>query len=307
MKSRLDAPTALLAISVVTAWGLSFIAIEIALREVSPGQLVTLRFLPVLAIYSAMIAPRLLRGQVKISLGDLFRLSFIGFFTVLVYNYSLNTGQTYIPASIAALVIVLNPATIAIIAALWLKEIPPMRTWAGLVVALAGVVFIVMARHGAPEIRKEYLTGIAITLLAPLSWGIFTAGLRSLTPRIGALNATTIATIIGSFPLIFTIDTELIEVVRNANPWTIGSILFLALGCTVYGFLAWGVVVKRIEAARAGAFIYLNPMVAVTASHLMLHEPLDLPLLAGAVLVLSGVAVATGRIQPEKLFKRHSK
>lgn len=297
VKRTSEAPIILLALSVITMWGFSFVAIEVALRHVGPGQLVVLRFLPSLLALGLIALPRLAQKQRRIERRDLLVLAIAGLFGVIVYNLALNTGQTFLPASLAALVIALNPASIAIVAALWLGEIPAPRTWVGLIVALAGILVVVLGRHGTPEVRLHHLAGVAITLGAPVSWGIFTTSLRRTGPRTGAFNASLLAILFGSLPLVLAVDGELIATVRQAPPTLIAAVLFLALGCTVYGFTMWAVVLKRMEAARAGAFIYLVPLIAAFGSYAMLGEPVDLPLVLGGVIVLVGVGLATGRLR----------
>lgn len=260
-------------------------------------MLVSLRFLPALLIFGAMSIPSLIHGKARPVGRDLVGLMVTGVFGVIVYNLALNTGQTRIPASLAALVIALNPASIAIVAQLWLREKPSLRTWMGLAAGLTGILIVVLGRHGAPEIRLYQLSGVAITLGAPISWGIYTTGIRRAAPKFGALTTTTTAITIGSLPLLFTISGEMVEVVRHANLTLIVAVLFLAIGCTVYGFTAWAKVLKSMEAAKAGAFIYLVPLIAAVGSAWLLHEPIDLPLVLGGIIVLAGVAVATGRLR----------
>lgn len=280
----------------VGVWGFSFIAIEVALREVGPGQLVSLRFLPAFVIFAAMSLPKLLKGSRRPKGRDLLQLVITGIFGVIVYNLALNTGQTHLPASLAALVIALNPASIAIVASLWIGEKPSLRTWGGLLLGLAGILIVILGRHGAPEIRIQYIIGALITLGAPLSWGIYTTGIRRAAPKFGALTTTTTAITVGSIPLLFTINAPLIDTVRHASPSLIISVLFLSIGCTVYGFTAWAKVLKNMEAAKAGAFIYLVPLIAAVGSYWLLDEPIDLPLIGGGLLVLGGVGIATGRL-----------
>ncbi len=278
-------------------WGFSFVAIEIALREATPQQLVSLRFLPTIPIFGPIILVKLIRDKKRIALKDLGWLTFTGFFAVIVYNFSLNTGQTYLPASLASIVIALNPASIAIVSSMWLKEKASKATWAGLAIGLAGILVVILGRNGTPEIQLRNLIGVAITLGAPLSWGIFTTGMRLESPKYGALFATTVATTIGSIPLLFTINNDLIRVVSNASTELVLSSLFLTLGCTVYGFVAWSIVLKRVAAAKVGSLIYFVPIVATSGSIWLLKERIDLPLILGGIVVLLGVSIATGRLR----------
>jgi drug/metabolite transporter (DMT)-like permease len=61
----------------------------------------------------------------------------------------------------------------------------------------------------------------------------------------------------------------------------------------VLGFVWYYQGIQRIGPVRAGLFINFVPIFAVLLSVLLLKEPLTLSLLAGAVLVSSGVCLTT--------------
>ncbi len=258
-------------------------------------ELVVLRYLPILPIFMLIAAVRLRRKRVSLDRRDLLTLVLLGFVGVIGYNISLNTGQTRIPASLAAFIIALNPASIAIIAALWLGEVPPARTWFGLLIGLGGIAVIVFGREALPEVRSSMLTGVLITLGAPLSWGIYTSGLRKLSPKFGALTITALTMSFGSLPLIFFITPSVERQVAGAPTPLIVAVLFLSIACTVYGFTGFARVVKTLPAAKAGAFIYLVPLIAAVGSNLILNEPIDAPLVTGGLIVLAGIYLASGK------------
>ena len=195
---------------------------------------------------------------------------------------------------LGALVIALNPAMIAIVATIFLQERPHPRTWFGLVLALVGLIFVVLARYGAPELRAQHLLGMMITLGAPLSIGLYTSVIRHSAPSLGAVGSTVSAITIGSIPLIFWIGPDLLVTVQTMSSSLFWSLIFLSLGCTVYGFLMWAYVLKRVEASTAGMFIYFVPLIAAIGSYLMLDEPIDLPFIGGGTLVIIGVTISTG-------------
>jgi drug/metabolite transporter (DMT)-like permease len=275
-------------------WGFSFVAIEVALREVTPWQLVLLRYLPAAAVFSVMLIVKAVRGQIHLTKRMAMELLIAGLLMVSFYNLSLNTGLSMLPASLGALVIALNPAMIAIVAMIFLRERPRARTWYGLVIALAGLVFVVFARYGTPELRAQNLLGMVITLGAPLSIGLYTSVIRHSAPKLGAVGATVSAITAGSLPLVFWIGPDLFATVNGMSADLFWSVMFLSIGCTVYGFVMWGYVLKRLEAATAGMFIYFVPLIATFGSYLMLDEPLDFAILAGGTITVIGVAISTG-------------
>ncbi len=291
----------------VLVWGFSFVAIRVGLDYVSPDQLIVLRFLPTLFFFIPLTIHRLNRHKNILKPRDYLVLLVLGAFAVIGYNLALNTGQTKIPASLAALVIALNPTSIAIFAIIALKEKPSIKTWFGLVLGLSGIMVVIFGRGMAPELRIQTIIGVIITLGAPLSWGIYSTGLRFYTPRLGSVLTTSITMSIGSIPLLFMINRPLIERIENPPLLLTVSVLFLAIGCTVFGFTGWAKVLGRIEAAKAGVFIYLVPIVAAFGSHILLHEPIDLPLVAGTLIVLTGVSVTTGHLSISRIKSLYNK
>ncbi|MBZ0265432.1 DMT family transporter [bacterium] len=306
MNKELDLRTVLLALSVIFIWGFSFVAIKIALDYISPGHLVLFRFLPVLFFFvPALIINRNISLK-SLSWRKIIILFVLGFFAVEIYNISLFTGQTYLPAQMAALVIALNPASIAIVSSIVIKERPGISTWIGILISMAGIATVVLSRGETEELRIQHVIGVLITLGAPLSWGIYSTGLRHFSQGLGAINATSLSMSLGTLPLIFVaiFDSSFHTAVLTAPPKLWIAALFLAIPCTVYGFTGWAIVLKRTPAAKAGAFIYLVPLIAALGGRWMLDEPIDLAFIAGATLVIFGVWVATGRKNP---FRRQPK
>jgi drug/metabolite transporter (DMT)-like permease len=69
--------------------------------------------------------------------------------------------------------------------------------------------------------------------------------------------------------------------------------LFLGIGATGLGYIAWFDALKTISAAKAGAFIYLEPLVAIVLSFFILGEALTISTILGGLLILLGVWIVT--------------
>jgi drug/metabolite transporter (DMT)-like permease len=62
----------------------------------------------------------------------------------------------------------------------------------------------------------------------------------------------------------------------------------IATGCT---YAAWSFALRRLPAVAVAPFGYLIPVSALSISHVWLGEPLTVPTLVGATLVLLGVGL----------------
>ena len=69
--------------------------------------------------------------------------------------------------------------------------------------------------------------------------------------------------------------------------------LYLAFVVTALAYLAWNYGLKRVSAPRAAIFINVQPVIGVALGVLLLGEPATLYTLAGALLVIAGLAVTT--------------
>lgn len=78
---------------------------------------------------------------------------------------------------------------------------------------------------------------------------------------------------------------------RLCYPLVYGNLLFLGIVASMLCYLSWNACVRIIGASRASNYLYINPLVAVWASHLFLSEPITPTALLGAGLIIGGVYI----------------
>ena len=76
------------------------------------------------------------------------------------------------------------------------------------------------------------------------------------------------------------------------NASSVGALLYLAVFGSAVSFSLWYWLLSHARATRVSLISYLNPVVAVGIGILFLREPITFRLLAGAALVVAGVALA---------------
>lgn len=80
---------------------------------------------------------------------------------------------------------------------------------------------------------------------------------------------------------------------RFLDPVNLANLLFLGLLASAGCFVTWGSAVARLGATRTTVFIYLVPVITVTASVIILGEPFTPQIAAGIVLVIAGLAISS--------------
>jgi drug/metabolite transporter (DMT)-like permease len=274
----------------VVFWGNAFVAIKYLLEAggLSPMGLTALRYLPAAAVSLALL---LLLYPLPVIMSAWRRewagIGLYGLAGVLGYNIALNFGEVRIAAGTASLIVGLSPVLTLLAARVFLGERLTNRKFWGIVTAFAGLFVVVRWGTGEP-VNFDYLLAILITLGAPLSWVVYTIVGKPLVDRSDATLVTLSAIVWGSLPLVFFIPHGLGRIAPKA--WL--ALGFLALICTVFGFLVWSWALKRTEASRLGAVVYLIPLVTISSSLILLGQPPTWGLTFGGLVLMGGVALA---------------
>ncbi|MGY6160265.1 EamA family transporter [Paraburkholderia strydomiana] len=272
----------LLALIVVIAWGVNFVVIKVGLHGVPPMLLGALRFM--LAAFPAVFFVKrpqlpwrwLLAYGVTISLGQfafLFSAMYVG-----------------MPAGLASLVLQAQAFFTLIFAAFFLHERFRLPNVAGLLIAAAGLAVIGMQGGHAMT-----LAGFLLTLCAACSWALG----NIVTKKVGKVDLVGLV-VWGSLipPLPFLALSYALEgpqriaaALSGISAMSIFAIVYLAFIATLIGYGLWSRLLSRYPASQVAPFSLLVPIVGLASASLFLDERLSGAQIAGAVLVMAGLAV----------------
>lgn len=279
------------ALFTIAVWGTTFISTKVLLRDFQPVEILFIRFtLGLLALFLA--SPRRIRGTTK---KQELLFAGAGLTGVCLYYLLENIALTYTLASNVGVILSVIPFFTAVLSHLFLKEERPgAGFYLGFAVAMAGISLISFSGSQL-ELNPA---GDLLSLLAALVWACYVI----LTRKISAWGYSTILTtrrifcygILWMVPALFFFDCRL-GLERFANPVYLGNLLFLGLGASALCFVTWNLAVKLLGPVKTSVYTYLAPVITVTASVLILHEPIT-PLAAlGAVLTLTGLLLSQGK------------
>ena len=125
--------------------------------------------------------------------------------------------------------------------------------------------------------------------LGHLSWAIYTLVAKPLLARHDALRISLLGCALSPLPLLPFALAEPVDPPRALAAF--GWILLLAFVTTALGTFAWNRALHHIPAGTMAALIFVQPLVGLVAGTLLLHEPVGALSIAGAILILLGVAV----------------
>jgi O-acetylserine/cysteine efflux transporter len=271
----------LLALGVALCWGFNFVVIAWGLTELPPLLMAALRFM--LAALPAIFLPRpKLSWPMMIAIGSTL---FIGHYAFLYPAMAIG-----MPPGLASIALQVQAFFTVAIATDALGERPGPRQIAGSAIAFAGLVLIATTVGGDVTIP-----GFALTMAAALSWAAGNVLLR----RAGSgdmLATITWLSLVPPLPLLalsLAVEgpAEIGHAVTHVGWVGIGALLYMAFASTTFGFGTWGHLLKHYPAATVAPFSLLVPIFGMSSAALLLHESFGWQRLAGAALILAGLAI----------------
>jgi drug/metabolite transporter (DMT)-like permease len=167
----------------------------------------------------------------------------------------------------------------------------------GIATSLAGVLVIVSRANLDALLRLEFSGGDLIILLNMTIFSVYAACLR-LQPSIHWLSFMFVLAVISSVATLpFMIWEAAAGYTFQPTLLTLAAILYVSTFPSVLAFAAWNRGVELLGANRAGPFLHLIPIYTAVLSYAFLGEPLAAYHVAGLVLILSGVWLATRKPQ----------
>jgi drug/metabolite transporter (DMT)-like permease len=196
-----------------------------------------------------------------------------------------------------ALIYALSPMFIALGAALFLKEHLRKRQWVGVVLALVGLVHVVIQGRWNAIASTEFFAGDLWVLGCAIAWALYSVLLKRWPSSFSPLAR---LVLIASAGALFTLPLALIEAAsglpftQTVWSWqTAVLVLAAAIFPSSGAYLAYGVLQKRIGAARTALVLYLGPLYAAALAWFVLGEPLHIYHAVGAAIILPGIFLAS--------------
>ena len=283
-------------LAAMLVWGSSFIAMKIALTTFTPFELMAGRMLIALTVFLPAL-PALLRRMRARRLWAII-LCMVGGEPCLYFiceTYALH----YTSAAQAGMITSLLPLCVAAGAHFWLHERTGARTWAGLGLAIAGVIWLSLG-GAATESAPAPVLGNMLEMAAMLCGTAYTICARRLSRHYSASDITGMQVLAGSCffcPLaLLPLPAELVVLPVDIPAWlpaVMVAYLATALPLAGYGFSHYAP--RPLSASQAAAYCNLMPVVGLVLGVAVLHEPISPAQYAASALVVAGVLLSQRR------------
>jgi drug/metabolite transporter (DMT)-like permease len=274
-------------------WGIPYLLIRVAVRDVSPGTLVFFRtviggvVLVPLAMRAGGFGPVLRRWKPLLAFAAI---------EIAIPWLLLGNAEQHLPSSLTGLLVAAVPLVGVVAGRLvGTGDHVDARRWAGLLLGLLGVGMLVGLDLGS-------LNGLAVAEVLLVAVGYATAPIimaRQLSdlPSFPVVSAALLLSAIAYAPY------GLTHWPGHVAAAGVASILALGLVCTALAFVLFFALIGEIGPSRATVITYVNPAVAVALGLLLLNERFTVGMGIGFPLILIGsvLAASTGRARPARI------
>ncbi len=282
--------------SLAAIWGSSYLLIKYALRGFSPAEIVCVR-----AAGAALVLWPLCRwrgGEARAALPDIRRRPLValglGAIAVAAPFLLISFGEREVPSGLTAILISPSPIFVALFApALDTSERLRGVQWLGLGAGLAGVAVLV----GVESVSSlsQFLGAVAV-LGASACYALGSFVVKGAYRGIPSL-------VVSTFSVTAAAVLTLPVAIATAEPHAPGlgpvaALAALAVVHTGLALLIFYTLISEVGAGRANLVSYLAPPFALAYGAVFLSESITVAAIAGLVLILSGVTLASRRPQP---------
>jgi len=271
-------------VAMCVIWGIPYLLIRVAVRELEP---VTLGFSRTAVAALILLPIAALRGELRPLAGRFIPVLAFAVIEIVIPWFFLAHAETKLTSSLTGLLIAAVPLVGAVVTTFTGdREQHGARRWTGLLIGMLGVAAIVgLDVHGAGALP---LSEVAIVVVCYAVGPIVLSRWLSDAPPLGVIAVSLgVAAVVYSPFAAFSLP--------GAVPgWKVGaSVVGLGVICTALAFVIFFKLIAEVGPVRATVITYVNPAVAAVLGVTILGEHLTTGMAVGFALVLAGSVLAT--------------
>ncbi|HIS62210.1 MAG TPA: DMT family transporter [Candidatus Scybalomonas excrementigallinarum] len=290
------------ALATVIVWGTTFVSTKVLLRSFDPVEVLFTRFAIGLVILFLMNHKRL---QLLDKKHELYFIG-AGISGVTLYFLFENIALTYSTASNVGILLACAPFFTGLVSKIFLKDHLGKSFFIGFLFAIAGILLINFNGNVVLQLNP---IGDILAIVAALIWAFYCMFIR----KIGEYEYNTVQVTrrVFCWGILFMIpvvlwngyDTTTEEFFRLEN---IGNFLYLGIGACAICFVTWNFAMRVLGSVKASVYLYLNPVITIIASAIILKERITMIAIAGTVLIFIGLVVSEkGNKKAQEELKIH--
>ncbi len=306
--------------SVALAWGLNFAAIKVGLRVMDPYAWNALRYAIASVVMAGLASVAHRRAWARGQPAARARLAGRGLLTVIglgvlghgIYQTLFITGLANTASGNAGTIMGTVPLQVAVYETVIgrhrgadgrTSSAAVGRLFAGVLLSVIGVVLVAVGRGQGLSVARETLFGDLFIGAASIVWASFATAMSPWVRRYGSGRVTAITFASGT-PIVIALGLpglgDGIAALRVSGDAVL-ALAYTIVIANVWAQFAYAAGIARLGSSRAALATNLMPVVALLAGWAAFGEPLTALALAGAGLVVVGVATGLPPARPRSV------
>jgi len=269
-------------------WGIPYLLIRVAVRDIEPGTLVFLRT----AIGGLILLPIAFRtGGFKPVLSRWFPLLAFAVIEMAIPWLLLSDAERKVSSSLSGLLIAAVPLIGVLVARLTRSDERASRLQlGGLLIGLVGVSMLVGLDFG--DVHLSALLEILVVVIGYATAPVIMARRLADLPSVPVVCASLLVVAAGYLP------AAIAQWPHHVTGEAVWSVALLGVICTALAFVIFFALISAIGPARATVITYVNPAIAVLFGVTLLGESFTLGMAVGFPLILVGSVLGARKSEP---------
>lgn len=266
-----------------------------AVDTVAPWTLATLRWSLACLVLAPFALPAA-REHWHTLVALRWRIVLLGFLGMWICGGIVYVALVYTTATHGTLIYTASPAVVVLLQAVLARRPMPLAQLLGVVFAIAGVFVIVLEGDPAAIFRHSFNIGDLLFVGAAIAWAVYSLLLKN--SALQTIPTLTLFFMIALAGAVLLLPCMIAEIVlyggfpTTANAWA--SIAGIVIFASVLSFSAYQYGIKAVGPAITSIFLYLLPCYGIALAAVFLGERIHAYHGVGLLLVLGGIALATG-------------
>lgn len=271
-------------------WGGSFLFMRMGAGAFGSMPLAGLRALGAAACFLPLLAMPARRAELRT---HAWPIGVVGVSNAALPYVLFSLAARSLPAGLSAIFDAITPLLVAGSGWLWLGQKLGVARLAGLLIGLAGVLWLIGGTLAGPGPGVAGSGWAMAACLGAVACYAFTAHYTERRlPAVSPLTAAAGGQFVSALLLAPTTLWLWPAAAPDARAWV--AMAGLAVLCTALAYVLFFRLIARLGAARTMVVLYLIPAFAVLWGALFLAEPVTPAMLGGCAVILLGVALTTG-------------
>ncbi len=282
-----------LLLCVALFWGGNFAAVKFGLAEIPPLAFNALRYFIAALVMLAFVL--LTKQFVRLERRHMLYLAIVGILGNTGYPLFFIYGLDATSADNTAMILSTGPIWVALIGTFLKMEHLSKQGWAAVIFSVIGILLVILGSRNQTDLQfgGASIPGDLMIIGAVVCWAGYTLALRPLTSIYPPAVISALGTAMGMLPMFLFAFPSMMSFQWQAVSFAAwASLIVTGIFAVGLAYLFWGYGVAHLGSTRTSLYLNVVPPIALLVNWLWLGETLAPLQWVGAIIALSGVAVA---------------